>query len=129
MYRISPFTYLVGGFLATGIANTAVTCADNEFLTFQPGQAGQTCIDYMRDYIADFGGYLQNDQATSDCQYCSYDDSNVFLQSVNIDYADRWRNFGILWAFIIFNIFAAVFFYWLVRVPKKAGRGKKEKKA
>ena len=129
MYRVSPFTYLVGGFLATGIANTRVTCADNEFLTFQPGQAGQTCIDYMQNYINGFGGYLQNEQATSDCQYCTYDDSNVFLSGVSISYSDRWRNFGILWAFIIFNIVMAVFFYWLVRVPKKAKSEKKEKKA
>lgn len=37
------------------------------------------------------------------------------------------RNFGIIWAYIIFNGFAAVFLYWLVRVPK-GGAGKKEKK-
>lgn len=29
-----------------------------------------------------------------------------------------------MWAFIIFNIFGALFFYWLIRVPKGA---KKEK--
>ncbi|EME44726.1 ABC transporter-like protein [Dothistroma septosporum NZE10] len=127
MYRVSPFTYLVGGFLATGIANTRVNCASNEYLTFQPERAGQTCIDYMRSYIFTNGGYLENDQATSNCMYCTYDDSNVFLQSVSISYQDRWRNFGILWAFIVFNICAAVFFYWLVRVPKKKG-SKKEKK-
>jgi ABC-type multidrug transport system permease subunit len=31
-----------------------------------------------------------------------------------------------MWAFIVFNVFAAIFFYWLVRVPKNKGK-KKEK--
>jgi len=53
--------------------------------------------------------------------------TNQFLAQVSSNYALRWRNFGILWAFIIFNGFAAVFLYWLVRVPKKSGR--KVKKA
>lgn len=42
--------------------------------------------------------------------------------------ADRWRNFGIMWAFIIFNIFGALFLYWLTRVPKKAKTAKKTTK-
>lgn len=40
-----------------------------------------------------------------------------------MSYSNRWRDFGILFAYIIFNIFMAVFLYWLVRVPKH----KKEK--
>jgi hypothetical protein len=36
-----------------------------------------------------------------------------------LNYDLRWRNFGIMWAFIIFNVFGAVLFYWLARVPKK----------
>lgn len=127
MYRVSPFTYLVGGFLGTGLANTEVHCADNEFVTVEPGQGNQTCIDYMQDYINSVGGYLADNQATSDCRYCTYDNSNIFLSSVSISYGQRWRNFGILWAFIIVNIFAAVFFYWFWRVPKNKGK-KKEKK-
>lgn len=124
MYRVSPFTYLVGGFLSTGLANTNVTCAANEYVTFQP-QNGN-CGSYMSEYLKTFPGYLEDPNATADCQFCSYGDSNTFLSSVDISYDDRWRNFGILWAYIIFNIFAAVFFYWLVRVPKNTGR-KKEK--
>ncbi|KAG9723024.1 hypothetical protein KCU73_g13820, partial [Aureobasidium melanogenum] len=37
-----------------------------------------------------------------------------------------WRNFGILWVYIIFNAVAAVGIYWLVRVPKKAKKSKKD---
>ena len=37
------------------------------------------------------------------------------------------RNFGILWAYIVFNIFGAIFLYWLFRVPKKPKNKKEEK--
>ncbi|KAK7747504.1 Multidrug resistance protein [Cytospora paraplurivora] len=123
MYRVSPFTYLVQGMLAASVANTAVECASNELLTFQP-LSNQTCGEYMGNYIAVSGGYLTNADATSDCTYCSISDTNVFLAEVSTNYDDRWRNFGILWAFIIFNIFASLGVYWLARVPK----GKKIKK-
>lgn len=34
---------------------------------------------------------------------------------------------SILWAYIVFNVFAALFVYWLVRVPKrKLGKKKQE---
>lgn len=29
-------------------------------------------------------------------------------------------SFGLMWVYIIFNIFGALVLYWLVRVPKKA---------
>ena len=43
-------------------------------------------------------------------------------------HSNMWRNFGILWAYIIFNIFAALGVYWLARVPKgkKVEKTKKE---
>lgn len=123
MYRLSPFTYLVNGMLSAAVANSRVECASNELLTFQP-LANQTCAQYLDPYIEAFGGYLTNGDATSDCTFCSVSSSNTFLASVDTSYDDRWRNFGIMWAFIVFNIFAALGVYWLRRVPK----GKKIKK-
>lgn len=126
MYRLSPFTYLVDGMLAVGLANQRVTCADNELLEFQPRQ-GSTCGAYIRPYQQAAGGYLIDENATSDCQFCALDNTNTFLTSVSSSYDTRWRNFGILWAFIIFNIIGAVAIYWLARVPKGAKKKKTEK--
>ncbi|KAF3761700.1 ABC transporter CDR4 [Cryphonectria parasitica EP155] len=117
MYRVSPFTYLVSGMLSAAVANTDVVCAANEYLTFQP-LSNLTCGDYMEPYINVTGGYLTNANATSDCQFCSISESNVYLTGISTSYGERWRNFGIMWAFIIFNIFAALGLYWLARVPK-----------
>jgi ATP-binding cassette subfamily G (WHITE) protein 2 (PDR) len=125
MYRLSPFTYLVNGMMSVGLGNTAVVCADIEYLHFQP-PAGETCKDYLKDYIGALGGRLKagTEYNTSECSLCPISDTNVFLAGVNSYYTQRWRNFGILWAFIIFNIFAAVLFYWMIRVPKKAKQKK-----
>lgn len=127
MYRVSPFTYIVSGMLATAVANTNVVCASNEWLSFAPMNG--TCAEYMAMYIDKAGGYLEpgTEQSTDMCNYCRMGDTNVFLASVNSYYSDRWRNFGLGWVYIIFNIGAALALYWLVRVPKKDGLFSKKK--
>ncbi|KUJ24542.1 uncharacterized protein LY89DRAFT_776636 [Mollisia scopiformis] len=122
LYRASPLSYWVSAVLSTGIANVEVTCASNEYTIVNPPN-GQTCGDYMADYISRAGGYLLNPEAMIDCSYCKIKETNQFLSAIGSDYGDRWRNFGIMWAFILFNIVAALSLYWLVRVPK----GKKKK--
>jgi ATP-binding cassette subfamily G (WHITE) protein 2 (PDR) len=116
MYRVSPFTYLVGGMLSVGLANTKVICAPNEYLKFDP--LNGTCGEYIESYSTALGGYMEDPSATSNCNYCPVSDTNVFLAQVSSKYEDAWRNFGIMWVYIVFNIFAALFLYWLIRVPK-----------
>lgn len=125
LYRVSPFTYLISAMMATGLANTNVVCSDIEILNFQP-PTGLTCGEFMTNYTMVAGGRVYNPMATSDCQYCTLDDTNVFLKSISSSYADRWRNFGLLMVYVVFNIAGAMFLYWLARVPKKST--KKEKK-
>lgn len=117
MYRVSPFTYLVSGMLSTGVSGTNAVCEEVEYLHFDP-PSNMTCQNYMADYISKMGGYLQNPSATNDCAFCTISSTDTFLAAVSSYYKDAWRNFGIMWAYIIFNIFAAVFIYWLARVPK-----------
>ncbi|KAJ1324852.1 ATP-binding cassette subfamily G (WHITE) member 2 PDR [Microdochium nivale] len=117
MYRISPFTYLVSGLLSTSVAGVPVVCAENEYVRFNP-PSGSTCLEYMGPYLQQAGGSLLNGQDTSNCTYCQLTESDAFLAAVNIRYADRWRNFGIVWVFVVFNICGALFLYWLTRVPK-----------
>ncbi|WVO15160.1 hypothetical protein L204_102804 [Cryptococcus depauperatus] len=121
MYRVSPFTYLVEGMLGVAIANTNVICSSTELLTFRP-TGGQTCGQYMASYISKFGGYLIDQGATSNCQFCSIKDTNVFLSTFGIYYKNKWRDFGLLWVYVIFNVFGAIGIYYLVRVPKNTGK-------
>ncbi|KAL0581116.1 Multidrug resistance protein [Marasmius crinis-equi] len=119
MYRVSPFTYLVDGLLSTALANTYGHCSDVEVTVVDP-PSGQTCGQYLASYMASNPGSLANPNATSDCQYCTLYDTNDYLDSVASHYHLRWRNFGLMWSYIAFNFFAALFIYWLVRVPKKS---------
>ncbi|KAH2774214.1 hypothetical protein KXV52_002526 [Aspergillus fumigatus] len=116
MYRVSPFTYLVSGMLSVGISNTNVTCADNEYLRFDP--VNGTCGEYMGSYMSNLGGYLADEMATANCSFCPIKETNVFLGRVSSSYSDIWRNFGLMWVFIVFNIFAACSLYWWLRVPR-----------
>ena len=118
MYRVSPFTYLVDGMLSTGLANNHVHCSSIEYSIIQP-PANSTCRQYLESYYNITGGYVNNPDAIHDCQYCAASSTNAYLTQISSSYGHRWRNFGIMWAFIIFNIFAALFLYWLARVPKK----------
>ncbi|KAK4955415.1 Multidrug resistance protein, partial [Elasticomyces elasticus] len=83
-----------------------------------------SCAAYLADYVAAYGGYLVDPAATAQCSFCSYSSTNTFLAAVSSSYALRWRNFGIMWAFIVFNVVAAVGLYWLLRVPKTAKKDK-----
>lgn len=125
MYRLSPFTYLVSAMMSTGIANSNVECSSIEVLKFQPLD-GLSCGDYMSNYTAVAGGRVYNPDALSDCQFCSVDDTNTFLAAIGSYYGDRWKNLGYLAVFIVFNIFGALFLYWLARVPKTHKASEKE---
>lgn len=119
MYRVSPFTYLTGGMLSISMANTDVFCADNEYLLTQP-PVGSTYGQYLADYAINSGGYVRNGNATADCQFCPPSTTNQYLDSVSVSFDNAWRDFGIIWVYVAFNIFAALGIYWLARMPKKA---------
>ncbi|KAL5119151.1 hypothetical protein ACEQ8H_002858 [Pleosporales sp. CAS-2024a] len=135
MYRVSPFSYWVGGLVSIMLAHRPVHCAQSELSIIDP-PAGQTCGAYLSSYIQASGGLLQNPDAQANCEYCSLANSDEFLRTVSVSYSNRWRNFGILFAFILFNIFIAVLTYWLFRVAnlnnltakfRKSNKGAKAK--
>ncbi|ODV86674.1 hypothetical protein CANARDRAFT_6250 [[Candida] arabinofermentans NRRL YB-2248] len=123
MYRCSPCTYWVSAMLSSGLGRAKVECSTTEFVHFPP-PSGQTCGQYMEEYISEVGGYLLDSSDTSDCSFCSVASTDVFLASLHINYDHRWRDFGIFICFIAINIGFTIFLYWLARVPKSANRVK-----
>lgn len=118
MYRVSPLTYLVDGIAATGMHARAVNCATSEFARFSP-PSGQTCGQYLAGYLATSpGGQLINPDSMTECEYCPLSTSDQFLAGVAITWDTRWRNYGLGFAYIIFNIAAAVMLYYVFRVKK-----------
>ncbi|KEF51094.1 ATPase [Exophiala aquamarina CBS 119918] len=120
MYRVSPFTYFFSGVLSVGLANSHITCTAEELLRFSP-PSSLNCSTYLAPYIEAFSGYLTPDSigSTTECVFCSGNDTNSFLKSVSANYAERWRNFGIFWCYTLFNVAAAILLFWITRVPKQ----------
>lgn len=99
MYRVSPFTYWVGGMVSTLLHGRNVVCSPTELSRFSP-PAEQTCGEYLADFLQTAPGVLQNPEATDECNYCGLRNADVFLAGSEIFYSERWRNFGIMFAFI-----------------------------
>ncbi|KAK7442419.1 hypothetical protein CaCOL14_001239 [Colletotrichum acutatum] len=118
MYRVSPLTYLVEGLLSTGLAHNNVNCSRLELLQFSPAN-GTACGDYMAPYMQMAGGSVFNPNSTDVCQFCPLATTDAFLATTSTSYDRRWRSYGLMWVYIIFNLFAALSLYWLARVPKK----------
>ncbi|KAL4913022.1 ABC-2 type transporter-domain-containing protein [Aspergillus aurantiobrunneus] len=117
MYRVSPFTYWISGLAATEVSGREVVCSPNELVMFDP-PAGQTCEKYMSVHMSYVGGKLVNPDATAGCQFCSLDVADQILSGSEIFWADRWRNFGLMWVYILFNVALATGLYYLFRVRK-----------
>jgi ATP-binding cassette subfamily G (WHITE) protein 2 (PDR) len=126
MYRVSPFTYWIGGIVSAQLHGKEIVCSQAELSVFQP-PAGQTCGQYLAAYLQAAPGTLQNPTATSDCAYCALSQADQFLSGSNIYYSKVWFYFGVFWAYIVFNIFAAVFLYWFFRVSTFSFSGFTEK--
>jgi ATP-binding cassette subfamily G (WHITE) protein 2 (PDR) len=117
---------LVSAIAATGLSGRKVTCSTNELAVMQPPR-GMTCGDYLQPYAKVAGGSIYNPSATSNCHYCPMSNADQFLGSVAISYSTRWRNYGIGFAYIVFNIFMAVVLYYLIRVRKGSGKAMSER--
>ncbi|EDK44697.1 multidrug resistance protein CDR1 [Lodderomyces elongisporus NRRL YB-4239] len=116
MYYCNPLTYLIQGILVSSLANTNVVCNANEMVPVVPPQ-GMSCNQFLGPFIQRVGGYVESVDGV--CYFCLMGSTNVFLHSLNAEYSERWRNWGIVIAFIVINMFITAALYWLVRVPKR----------
>ncbi|CCK67899.1 ATP-binding cassette multidrug transporter PDR12 KNAG_0A02100 [Huiozyma naganishii CBS 8797] len=115
MYRLSPLTYVVQSLVAPAVHNKHVRCGPNEFLTMDPPQ-GEDCQSYLSQYMSINGGYLENANATANCNYCPYTFQDQVVEKFDVKWQYRWRNFGFMWAYICFNITAMLACYYIMRV-------------
>lgn len=118
LYYINPLTYMLKGLLSSTIADLPVQCAENELAIFNP-PPGQTCESYAGAYMNVAPGYLLNGDATSGCQYCPMENSNSYLQSVNVEWtgAKSWGYMGIFSLYtLISNVALVYILYWVTKV-------------
>lgn len=116
MYYLSPYTWLISGLMSNSVSGLKVVCSTTEINVFNPPK-GQTCLDYAGAFIK-HAGAIYNPNATTACQYCRYSIGDQYLATVNMSYADRWRNLGLLCVYIIFNATMVFVAFWLTKVVR-----------
>lgn len=117
MWKASPYTYFVQNLLGIVLHEKPVVCKKKELAFFDP-PSGQTCGDYMEEFLSKAQGYIQNPEATENCAYCLSSVGDEYLRRIGASYSYLWRNFGIYWIFIVFNFFAMVAVYYIFHVRK-----------
>jgi len=116
MYRASPYTYVIEGLIGQAAGRSGITCAPIEYVTVSP-PSGQTCQQYLGQFINDFGGYVTNPDAVDGCEFCPFRTTDEYLATnSNIFYSHHWRNFGFMWIYIGFNIFAVFAITYIFRI-------------
>ncbi|KAF9180757.1 hypothetical protein BGZ51_009356 [Haplosporangium sp. Z 767] len=103
MYWLDPYHYIIEAITTVQLHNVPVYCADDEFSIFN-APPGQTCGQYAAEFLSKAAGYVNNLNATENCQYCQYTYGQDFYEGLSMDFAHRWRNFGILCIYLCFNV-------------------------
>ena len=106
MYYLTPFRYLLSGFLSVATHGRPVVCASNEFARFPP-PPGEPCQSYTQAFIQASGGYVQNG-TNGLCEFCQYANGDEFAKGFNVFYNLKWEAYGVFWAYCAFN-FGIVF--------------------
>ncbi|RKF74979.1 ABC transporter G family member 11 [Golovinomyces cichoracearum] len=103
LYELDPFTRVVAGMITTELHDLPMICDKSELSVFT-APVNQTCGSYLQNYLQNGNpGYLL-DNFTKNCQYCHYKAGDEFYTQLGLDFYNRWREFGILIAFICGNV-------------------------
>ena len=114
-YWVNPSTYWISGVLAATLTGQPIECKETETAMFNV-PSGQTCASYAGGFLSQSPGYLLNANDTSNCMYCPYASGDEYLTTLSIRADQKWRDFGIFFAFCISNWALVYFFVWSVRI-------------
>lgn len=97
IYYLDPFNYLVGGLFGEVIWDVKVNCEPSEFVQFT-APSGQTCGQYMADFLAAQTGYLADGNSTGTCSFCPYSEGSDYAKTFNLqEKYYSWRDVSIPW--------------------------------
>ncbi|KXG48510.1 CDR ABC transporter [Penicillium griseofulvum] len=83
IYYLDPFNYLVGGLFGEVVWDVKVKCEPSEFVEFT-APSGQTCGQYMTDFLAAQTGYLADGNSTGTCLFCPYSEGSDYAKTFNL---------------------------------------------
>lgn len=84
LYYLDPFTYLVGGLLGEVLWDVKVECSASELVHFSV-PTGETCGEYMADFLSSASGYITDANSTTTCSYCQYSTGADYAKTFNIN--------------------------------------------
>lgn len=121
MVHVTPFSYYIEAVVGSQLTGRRIICEQKELAMIQP-PPNQTCDQYLHGFSSTFDdpnpvgtGYYVT-QPDGQCGYCQYRYATEFLTNDTLHASDRFRDIGLLCAYIAFNFFIAFFFYWLFYV-------------
>ncbi|KAJ5702593.1 hypothetical protein N7488_010141 [Penicillium malachiteum] len=103
LYQLDPFTRLISGMVVTELHGREVQCTSSEYNSFT-SPSNQTCGEYMAPFFERGGNGYIVDNSTQDCQYCLYKMGDQFYDAYDMNFDNRWRDLGILIAFVGSNL-------------------------
>lgn len=117
MYWLDPFHYLIGGLLTKPLYDITVKCSANELAKFTP-PAGQTCGQYMAEFLGSNFGYITDANATDVCEYCAFSTGAEYAKTFNLNEESyAWRDTGITALFVV-SSYCLVFLMMKLRSKK-----------
>lgn len=117
LYYLDPFTYLVGGLLGEVLWDVKVQCEPSEYIKFS-APSGQSCGEYMADFLSTQAGYLLDPNSTDICSFCQYSTGADYAKTFNLkEKYYSWRDTGITALFCITS-YALVFLMMKLRSKK-----------
>lgn len=78
MYWLTPFHYLLEGFLSILTHDVPIQCLPREEARFSP-PSNQTCREYAGNYAEQAGGYV-TDMGDGMCSYCQFLSGDQFVR-------------------------------------------------
>ncbi|KAJ7109815.1 ABC-2 type transporter-domain-containing protein [Mycena epipterygia] len=118
LYELVPYTRSIAAMVSTELHGLVIRCKSDEFSHFDP-PSGQTCYQWANDFVHAAGGYLDNNNATTDCRYCTYAVGDEFYTPLGISFSKRWRDTFIFLAYVGFNIILTVIASRYLRYAKR----------
>ncbi|KYQ99842.1 ABC transporter G family protein [Tieghemostelium lacteum] len=115
MYPLNPARYFLEGLVTNVLGNVNVECTTEDLVRFTP-PPGQTCQSYTQEFSEYSSGYVTTiDGVDTNCGYCAYKNGEEYYSTLGWTYSNRWRDFGILCAYWVFNIALVIGFVYLTR--------------
>ncbi|KAL2060519.1 hypothetical protein VTL71DRAFT_9160 [Oculimacula yallundae] len=99
----SPFTWLIGGLLSNILHGVNIICSPTEINIFQP-PSNVSCGSFLALFLTQGPGAVYNPTATENCEYCRYATGDQYLDILAIGWSGRWRDFGVMFAYVTFNV-------------------------